>query len=145
MSHSFLLISCAFQWTGYFRFVAQYTGDKMDVRIPPELIDRVCEYVELWHNESSFHANDHQSAYWLKTGQQVLKKKERGCVIMVSDFLVEYPDSDPAWECELEDLDCSSKLRAGIELSQPTGREGFRTHLFNHLFHVPPRISARSR
>lgn len=111
------------------RFVAQYTGDNMDVRIAPELIDGICEYVELWHDESSFHANDHQSAYWLKTGQQVLKKKERGRVIMVSDFLVEetgvqaYRRAGPRGAAETGG-GATPRVRSKDHLSLVTSRSG---------------------
>jgi hypothetical protein len=42
------------------------------------------------HDESNFHSNDYQNNhYWLKAGKQVLKKKGRGRLIMVSAFLCE--------------------------------------------------------
>lgn len=47
------------------------------------------EVILIYHDESAYHANDHKSDYWLKTGEQVLKKKDQGRLIMVSDFVCE--------------------------------------------------------
>ncbi|KAJ7128547.1 hypothetical protein C8R44DRAFT_732881 [Mycena epipterygia] len=56
----------------------------------PELLDDEIEHVEIVHDEASFHSNDYQNnQYWLKPGEQVLKKKGRGRLIMVSAFLCE--------------------------------------------------------
>jgi hypothetical protein len=58
----------------------------------PELIDDddEVEHVVLVHDEASFHSNDYQNNhYWLKAGEQILKKKGRGRLIMVSAFLCE--------------------------------------------------------
>ncbi|KAJ7882883.1 hypothetical protein B0H13DRAFT_1890653 [Mycena leptocephala] len=56
----------------------------------PELPDDEIEHVEIVHDEASFHSNDFQNnQYWLKPGEQVLKKKGRGRLIMVSAFLCE--------------------------------------------------------
>ncbi|KAJ7718612.1 hypothetical protein B0H14DRAFT_3630315 [Mycena olivaceomarginata] len=57
----------------------------------PELPDDEIEHVEIVHDEASFHSNDYQNnQYWLKPGEQVLKKKGRGRLIMVSAFLCEH-------------------------------------------------------
>ncbi|KAJ7145025.1 hypothetical protein C8R46DRAFT_1232362 [Mycena filopes] len=56
----------------------------------PELTDVEVEHVKIVHDEASFHSNDYQNnQYWLKPGEQVLKKKGRGRLIMVSAFLCE--------------------------------------------------------
>ncbi|KAG8957160.1 hypothetical protein FRC05_010278, partial [Tulasnella sp. 425] len=39
--------------------------------------------------ESTVHANDYQGGFWLASGEQVLKKKDKGRLIMVSDFICE--------------------------------------------------------
>ncbi|KAJ7690180.1 hypothetical protein B0H17DRAFT_1201760 [Mycena rosella] len=55
-----------------------------------ELDDNEVEHVVIVHDESTLHSNDYQNNhYWLKEGEQVLKKKERGRLIMVSGFLCE--------------------------------------------------------
>jgi hypothetical protein len=42
------------------------------------------------HDESTIHSNDYENNhYWLKPGEQVLKKKGRGRLIMISGFLCE--------------------------------------------------------
>ncbi|KAJ7440629.1 hypothetical protein B0H11DRAFT_2252749 [Mycena galericulata] len=54
----------------------------------PELLDNEIEHIEILHDEASFHSNDYQNnQYWLKPGQQVLKTKGCGRLIMVSAFL----------------------------------------------------------
>ncbi|KAG8909932.1 hypothetical protein FRC01_006638 [Tulasnella sp. 417] len=63
-------------------------GDKMEA-IPPSLGPGEVEHIIVFHDESSFHTNDYQSEYWLKPGEQVLKKKDKGRLIMVSDFIIE--------------------------------------------------------
>jgi hypothetical protein len=59
----------------------------------PELEDNEVEHVVLVHDEASFHSNDYDNNhYWLNPGEQVLKKKGRGRLIMVSAFLCERYD-----------------------------------------------------
>jgi hypothetical protein len=41
----------------------------------------------VYHNECAFHENNYKEDYWLKEGEQVLKKKECGRLIMVSRFI----------------------------------------------------------
>lgn len=55
----------------------------------PNLEEGEQEHVVLFQDESTAHANDHQSNYWLTAGEQVLKKKDKGRLIMVSDFICE--------------------------------------------------------
>ncbi|KAJ6522623.1 hypothetical protein B0H10DRAFT_2249903 [Mycena sp. CBHHK59/15] len=56
-----------------------------------ELNDGEVEHVVIKHDESTLHSNDYQNNhYWLKEGEQVLKKKGRGRLIMVSGFLCEH-------------------------------------------------------
>src|SRR5690349_10296894 len=68
------------------RFMATYDGAEMDERLP-KLADGKKEHVIICHDESVFHANDHQADYWLWPGEVVLKKKERGRLIMTSGFI----------------------------------------------------------
>ncbi|KAK7065030.1 DDE family endonuclease [Favolaschia claudopus] len=59
--------------------------------ILPELQDGEVEHIVIVHDESSFHSNDYQNNhYWLKANEQILKKKGRGRLIMVSAFLCEH-------------------------------------------------------
>lgn len=57
------------------------------VESPPTQLDDGKEHVVIFHDESAFHANDYKGNYWLKGGEQVLKKKDRGRLIMVSGFI----------------------------------------------------------
>lgn len=47
------------------------------------------ELIIVFHDESCFHSNDLQSSCWLKDGQQELRRKSRGRLVHVSDFIVE--------------------------------------------------------
>jgi hypothetical protein len=70
-------------------FRAEYAEPDM-AEVLPELKDDELEHIVIVHDESSFHSNDYQNNhYWLKAGEQVLKKKGRGRLIMVSAFLCE--------------------------------------------------------
>jgi hypothetical protein len=57
----------------------------------PELLDKDGrEHVFIFQDESTFHANDFQNvSFYLKPGEVVLKKKERGRLIMVSGYICE--------------------------------------------------------
>ena len=52
-----------------------------------KLADGEKEVEIIHHDKSGFHANDHKWDYYLKGGEQVLWKKERGRLLMVSDFV----------------------------------------------------------
>ncbi|THU87050.1 hypothetical protein K435DRAFT_682354, partial [Dendrothele bispora CBS 962.96] len=56
-------------------------------KIPPKLESNEKELIPLFHDESAFHHNDHVTSLWLKTGQQPLRKKGRGRLIHVSEFI----------------------------------------------------------
>ncbi|EJD34753.1 hypothetical protein AURDEDRAFT_75916, partial [Auricularia subglabra TFB-10046 SS5] len=45
------------------------------------------EVIVIYHDESAYHANDFSGDFWLKDGEMVLKKKDQGRLIMVSDFV----------------------------------------------------------
>lgn len=55
-----------------------YDDKEMLIGVPPTLRDGEMEHIVIWHDESTAHGNDHQSDYWLKDGQQVLKKRTEG-------------------------------------------------------------------
>ncbi|KAK0207757.1 hypothetical protein IW262DRAFT_1450785 [Armillaria fumosa] len=98
--------------------------DKVLIPVPPTLKPGEKEILAEFHDESTFHANDHVLSAWLAKGQQKLQKKSRGRLIHVSDFVNEatgrlvvrneageiiedarkviYPGSkgDPWWEVE---------------------------------------------
>jgi len=58
-------------------------------RVEPNLQPGERELIPLFHDECCFHANDEKNHAWLniKEGQSVLRKKGRGRLIHVSDFL----------------------------------------------------------
>lgn len=48
------------------------------------------EHIFIVHDESTLHSNEYQNNhYWLQANEQVLKKKGRGRLIMISAFLCE--------------------------------------------------------
>jgi len=66
--------------------MATYNEDEMG-ETPPKLANGKKEHVVIFHDESTFHANDHPMDYWLWPGEVVLKKKEHGQLIMTSGFI----------------------------------------------------------
>jgi hypothetical protein len=69
------------------RFAATYDGAEMAESLPV-LADHEKEHIWIVQDESAYHTNDYQNtSYWLKDGQQVLKKKDRGRLIMVLGYL----------------------------------------------------------
>jgi hypothetical protein len=58
--------------------------------IMPDLSDHDKEHVWIYQDEAAYHSNDFQNVgYWLKHGEQVLKKKGHGQLVMVSAFVCE--------------------------------------------------------
>jgi hypothetical protein len=56
----------------------------------PNLANGDKEHVWIYQDEAAYHTNDFQNVgYWLKPGEQVLKKKGQGQLIMVSGFICE--------------------------------------------------------
>ena len=53
---------------------------------PPEVIDKT---VVIFHDESTFQANDDQPTLWAEKGTNVMRPKSKGSGIMVSDFIEE--------------------------------------------------------
>ncbi|KAJ7182123.1 hypothetical protein C8R46DRAFT_985245 [Mycena filopes] len=70
-------------------FRPQYAEPEM-TEVLLELGDDEREHIFIKHDESTLHSNDYQNNhYWLKAGEQVLKKKGRGRLIMISGFICE--------------------------------------------------------
>ena len=55
----------------------------------PEVVDDQPQIIIQYHDESCFHANDEARSLWLQAGEQPLRKKNRGRLIHVSDFINE--------------------------------------------------------
>jgi hypothetical protein len=70
-------------------FRATYAEPDMRELLPELEADDV-EHITIVHDESTIHLNDYENNhYWLKPGEQILKKKGRGRLIMISGFLCE--------------------------------------------------------
>lgn len=59
-----------------------------DIDSPPD--DQVLKTVFLFHDESTFQANDDQSTFWGTENMTFLRPKSKGTGIMVSDFIEEH-------------------------------------------------------
>ncbi|PCH36576.1 hypothetical protein WOLCODRAFT_82413, partial [Wolfiporia cocos MD-104 SS10] len=66
----------------------KYEGPELECVKPP-LSAGEKEIVAYFHDESSFHANEETRSLWLRDGEQPLRKKGRGCLIRISDFICE--------------------------------------------------------
>lgn len=66
--------------------MAKYEGVELTYT-PPALNNGEKEVILLFHDECCFQANDQHSHAWLHDGEPPLRKKSRGCLIHVSDFL----------------------------------------------------------
>lgn len=66
--------------------MATYDGPNMTETLP-KLKEGEKEHIIIYHDESAFHANNYKQDYWLHEGEQVLKKKEKGRLIMVLRFI----------------------------------------------------------
>ena len=53
---------------------------------PAEVIEKT---VVLFHDETTFQANVNQPTHWAEKGTRVMRPKSSGCVIMISDFIIE--------------------------------------------------------
>lgn len=57
--------------------------------IPPICKERLDKTVIMFHDETTFQANDDQSTVWAEKGTSVMQPKSKGSGIMVSDFIEE--------------------------------------------------------
>ncbi|EIW73824.1 hypothetical protein CONPUDRAFT_68340 [Coniophora puteana RWD-64-598 SS2] len=68
-------------------YMAMYEGPEMK-EVPPNLAEGEVEHVFIYQDESTFHDNDFQGqGYYLKHGEQVLKKKTRGRLMHRSGYI----------------------------------------------------------
>lgn len=63
-----------------------FDGPEMEETLPTLSADQK-EHVIVVHDECAFHTNDFSGNYWLRDGEQVLKKKDKGRLVMVSGFI----------------------------------------------------------
>ncbi|CAK5262529.1 unnamed protein product [Mycena citricolor] len=72
------------------KFIPLYDGPEMAETTTAERDAQGKEHVFIYQDESAFHANDFQNvSYYLLPGEQVLKKKEQGRLIMASRYICE--------------------------------------------------------
>ncbi|KIK24654.1 hypothetical protein PISMIDRAFT_29102 [Pisolithus microcarpus 441] len=70
----------------YERRMVHFDGPDL-VHVEPDLFPGEKPIKAYFHDECSFHANDNVSHAWLRPGEQPLRKKGRGRLIHVSDFI----------------------------------------------------------
>ena len=76
----------------YEKLMAEHILDEATgnlTKIVPELEEGQLCIIAQFHDESCFHANDEARNLWLQAGEQPLRKKSRGRLIHVSDFVNE--------------------------------------------------------
>ena len=66
--------------------MAKHEGPELK-QIMPELQEGEQRIIIQYHAKSCFHANDEARKLWLREGEQPLRKKSRGQLIHVSDFI----------------------------------------------------------
>ena len=71
------------------RFEAQMAKHKGPVlkKIMPEIQEGQRQIIIQYHDKCCFHANNEARSLWLREGEQPLRKKGRGRLIHVSDFI----------------------------------------------------------
>ena len=57
--------------------------------LSPPSAEVIEQTVVLFHDETTFQANEDQPTLWAEKGTSVMRPKSRGCGIMVSDFISE--------------------------------------------------------
>ena len=82
----------------------------------------------IFHDESTFHANDDQNVMWAEKGMKPVKPKSQGAGIMVSDFIEEYDGwlklSDNDYKVAKQ-LKLSTKQEARVLLEIGEKRDGY--------------------
>ena len=68
------------------RLAPVYDGNEMVETLPQLACDKKL-HIWITHNETASYANEYTDSYYLKHGQQVLKKKERRQLMMTSGYL----------------------------------------------------------
>jgi hypothetical protein len=101
----------------YERRMQEYSGDNMEVIIPPELSDGERRVVLITHDESTFYCNEGKPLMWMENGKNKLLPKCKGTSLMVSGFC----------------CDCHGFFNNGVQKSYTTfeagiAREGWFTN-----------------
>ena len=90
--------------------------------------DQIAKTVVIFHDESTFQANDDQTKFWEAKDMVVLRPKSRGAGIMVSDFIDEH---NGYLQLTNEEYDASIIANPGLKkcahLEYGENREGYWT------------------
>ena len=96
--------------------------------VPLASSERRSKTVVIFHDESTFNANDDQPTQWGKRGEGMLRPKSKGSGIMVSDFVDQVNGylaltDDEFKEAHAKDLTITQKARRTLEYGE--SREGY--------------------
>ena len=69
---------------GYIARMESYTGDQLEITVPPVLPDGLKKVVIITHDESTYYANDGKEKNWYHTTERQIREKSMGRSIMVS-------------------------------------------------------------
>ena len=99
--------------------------------IEPPLVDQREKTVILFHDESTFSANEDQNIMWGVKGQKFIKPKSKGAGIMVSDFIDEKSgflafSDDEYEEANISNPNLPKYAREFLEYGE--SREGYWNH-----------------
>lgn len=97
---------------------------------PPTLDPGEKEHVLLFHDEMAIHANDCQKHYWARPDETVLRKKDQGRLMMVSDFITAATETgrlvmnEEQWNTQLELPELDRLPKQSRVVIYPSGKPG---------------------
>ena len=71
------------------RFSYTYDGPDL-IEIEPLIPEGQKVHYPIFHNETCVHANNQSNFVWMRDGEQPLRGKSCGCIVHVSDFIIEH-------------------------------------------------------
>lgn len=77
----------------------------MENAIPPTLQPGEKIHYPIFHDECCVHANGQCAYVWAREGEQPLRDKSRGCIVHISNFVIEHSGRLVLWEFEREAQD----------------------------------------
>jgi hypothetical protein len=87
----------------------------METVIPPKLKPGEKIHYPIFHNKCCVHSNDQCSYVWMHEGEQLLRDKSRGCIVHISDFIIEHWESLREEQLKLPKQPAPSTLAATSE------------------------------
>ncbi|KAJ7597988.1 hypothetical protein C8J56DRAFT_883292 [Mycena floridula] len=92
-----------------------YTYEGKEVtEMAPILKESEKIHYPIFHDETCVHANDQSNFVWMLEGEQPLRNKSRGCIVHVSDFIVEH-----CGRLSLTPEEIAEQMKLPVEPEQP--------------------------